>query len=342
MDPNMYAIQVENLVKRYGKTTALDGLSLEVPAGCVHGLLGSNGAGKTTMIRILATLLRPDGGVARVGGLDVTKHAADIRATIGLTGQFAAVDDDLTGFENLMLIGRLLKLSRPRAKRRASMLLERFGLAEAGKRLAKTYSGGMRRRLDLALVMVGEPAVLFLDEPTTGLDPRSRAELWDMVRDLVAGGATVLLTTQQLDEADRLASQIAVIDHGRLIASGTPAELKSRAGGQSLDVRPADRADLERARSVVAAVVGEAEIREAEGVVSLPLDPALSGPDALARLARGLEDAGVEVAELGIRLATLDEVFLSLTGRPLTDGAAAADPSAPAPAGDAQLTGEPR
>ncbi|GGM70965.1 daunorubicin resistance protein DrrA family ABC transporter ATP-binding protein [Dactylosporangium sucinum] len=334
----MYAIQVEDLVKRYGKTTALDGLSLEVPTGCVQGLLGSNGAGKTTMIRILATLLRPDGGVARVGGFDVTKNAAEVRATIGLTGQFAAVDDDLTGYENLLLIGRLLKLSRPQAKRRASMLLERFGLADVGKQLAKTYSGGMRRRLDLALVMVGEPAVLFLDEPTTGLDPRSRAELWDMVRDLVAGGATVLLTTQQLDEADRLASQIAVIDHGKLIASGTPAELKSRAGGQSLDVRPADRADLEHTRSVVTAAVGEAEVRAAEGVVSVPLVPALSGPDALAAVARRLDDAGIEVAEIGIRLATLDEVFLSLTGRPTVTEA----PAEAAPADAAQVTGEPR
>ncbi|MFB9181115.1 ATP-binding cassette domain-containing protein [Dactylosporangium sucinum] len=338
MNPNVYAIQVEDLVKRYGKTTALDGLSLEVPTGCVQGLLGSNGAGKTTMIRILATLLRPDGGVARVGGFDVTKNAAEVRATIGLTGQFAAVDDDLTGYENLLLIGRLLKLSRPQAKRRASMLLERFGLADVGKQLAKTYSGGMRRRLDLALVMVGEPAVLFLDEPTTGLDPRSRAELWDMVRDLVAGGATVLLTTQQLDEADRLASQIAVIDHGKLIASGTPAELKSRAGGQSLDVRPADRADLEHTRSVVTAAVGEAEVRAAEGVVSVPLVPALSGPDALAAVARRLDDAGIEVAEIGIRLATLDEVFLSLTGRPTVTEA----PAEAAPADAAQVTGEPR
>ncbi|MGC1284118.1 MAG: ATP-binding cassette domain-containing protein, partial [Streptosporangiaceae bacterium] len=227
MDPQYPAICTEGLVKRYGKTTALAGLDLAVPPGIVQGVLGPNGAGKTTLVRILATLLRPEAGRARVGGFDVAEQPDKVRKLITLTGQFAAVDEDLTGRENLLLIARLLELSRKAARRRADELLERFGLAEAGGRLAKTYSGGMRRRLDLAMGLVGEPQVLFLDEPTTGLDPRARGDVWDMVRDLVAAGTTVLLTTQDLDEADRLASRIAVIDRGRVIDSGTPAELKA-------------------------------------------------------------------------------------------------------------------
>jgi oleandomycin transport system ATP-binding protein len=324
MDLQSPAIYTEGLVKRYGKTTALAGLDLAVPSGMVQGVLGPNGAGKTTLVRILATLLRPDAGRALVGGFDVAARANKVRPLIGLTGQFAAVDEDLTGQENLLLIARLLELGRRAARVRAAELLERFGLADAGGRLAKTYSGGMRRRLDLAMGLVGQPEVLFLDEPTTGLDPRSRADLWDMVRGLVAGGTTVLLTTQDLDEADRLASRIAVIDEGRMIDSGTPAELKAKTGGQSLDVRTAEPAQLALAGSIVAEVAGMAggrvpgagqtAPRERDGTISVPLAPGVSGTEVLAAVSHRLGQAGVGVTELGLRLASLDEVFLALTG----------------------------
>jgi oleandomycin transport system ATP-binding protein len=315
MERQADAIRTEGLVKRYQKTTALAGLDLAVPPGMVQGVLGPNGAGKTTLVRILATLLRPDAGRAMVGGFDVAAQADKVRPLIGLTGQFAAVDEDLTGRENLLLIARLLELSRPAARRRADELLERFGLAEAGGRLAKTYSGGMRRRLDLAMGLAGRPQVLFLDEPTTGLDPRSRGELWDMVRDLVAAGATVLLTTQDLAEADRLATRIAVIDEGRMIASGTPAELKARVGGQSLDVRPAEPGELAKVGAIVAEVLGTGtEPRERDGTISVPLAPGASGTEALAAVSGRLGQAGIDVTELGLRLASLDEVFLTLTG----------------------------
>ena len=316
MDPQYPAICTEGLVKRYGKTTALAGLDLAVPPGIVQGVLGPNGAGKTTLVRILATLLRPDAGRAQVGGFDVAEQPDKVRKLITLTGQFAAVDEDLTGRENLLLIARLLELSRKAARRRADELLERFGLAEAGGRLAKTYSGGMRRRLDLAMGLVGEPQVLFLDEPTTGLDPRARGDVWDMVRDLVAAGTTVLLTTQDLDEADRLASRIAVIDRGRVIDSGTPAELKAKVGGQSLDVRPAERGELAKVGAIVAEVAGAGagEPNERDGVISAPLAPGVSGTEALAAVSHRLGQAGIGVTELGLRLASLDEVFLTLTG----------------------------
>jgi oleandomycin transport system ATP-binding protein len=324
MDLQSPAIYTEGLVKRYGKTTALAGLDLAVPPGMVQGVLGPNGAGKTTLVRILATLLRPDAGRALVGGFDVAARANKVRPLIGLTGQFAAVDEDLTGQENLLLIARLLELGRRAARGRAAELLERFGLADAGGRLAKTYSGGMRRRLDLAMGLVGQPEVLFLDEPTTGLDPRSRADLWYMVRGLVAGGTTVLLTTQDLDEADRLASRIAVIDEGRMIDSGTPAELKAKTGGQSLDVRTAEPAQLALAGSIVAEVAGMAGgrvpgagqtvPRERDGTISVPLAPGVSGTEVLAAVSHRLGQAGVGVTELGLRLASLDEVFLALTG----------------------------
>jgi oleandomycin transport system ATP-binding protein len=316
MDPQYPAICTEGLVKRYGKTTALAGLDLAVPPGIVQGVLGPNGAGKTTLVRILATLLRPDAGRARVGGFDVAEQPEEVRKLITLTGQFAAVDEDLTGRENLLLIARLLELSRKAARRRADELLERFGLAEAGGRLAKTYSGGMRRRLDLAMGLVGEPQVLFLDEPTTGLDPRARGDVWDMVRDLVAAGTTVLLTTQDLDEADRLASRIAVIDRGRVIDSGTPAELKAKVGGQSLDVRPAEPGELAKVGAIVAEVAGAGagEPNERDGVISAPLAPGVSGTEALAAVSHRLGQAGIGVTELGLRLASLDEVFLTLTG----------------------------
>lgn len=309
------AIYAEDLAKKFGKTTALDGLSLSVPSGTVQGLLGPNGAGKTTMIRILATLLTPDRGVARVGGFDVLKQPRQVRTKIGLTGQYAAVDEDMTGYENLLLIGRLLEMPRPAARRRARGLLEHFDLAEAGGRLAKTYSGGMRRRLDLAMGLVGDPEVLFLDEPTAGLDPRARNDLWETVRDLVAGGTTVLLTTQDLAEADRLASHITVIDHGQVIASGTPAELKAMVGGQTLIVRPADCGRLAQVAGIVAEVTGVSSPPETEGAVSAPLDPDERGAQVLAVVAQRLEMSSIEVTELGIRLATLDEVFFALTGR---------------------------
>jgi oleandomycin transport system ATP-binding protein len=316
MDPQYPAICAEGLVKRYGKTTALAGLDLAVPSGIVQGVLGPNGAGKTTLVRILATLLRPDAGRAQVGGFDVAGQPDKVRKLITLTGQFAAVDEDLTGRENLLLIARLLELSRKAARRRADELLERFGLAEAGGRLAKTYSGGMRRRLDLAMGLVREPQVLFLDEPTTGLDPRARGDVWDMVRDLVAAGTTVLLTTQDLDEADRLASRIAVIDRGRLIDSGTPAELKAKVGGQSLDVRPAEPGELAKVGTIVAEVTGAGAgaPNERDGVISAPLAPGVSGTEALAAVSHRLGQAGIGVTELGLRLASLDEVFLTLTG----------------------------
>jgi oleandomycin transport system ATP-binding protein len=315
----MDAICTEGLAKRYGKTTALAGLDLAVPPGMVQAVLGPNGAGKTTLVRILATLLRPDSGRATVGGFDVAAQADRVRPLIGLTGQFAAVDEDMTGRENLLLIARLLELSRRAARKRAGELLERFGLAEAGGRLAKTYSGGMRRRLDLAMGLVGAPRVLFLDEPTTGLDPRARGDLWDMIRDLVTGGTTVLLTTQDLDEADRLASRIAVIDRGRLIDSGTPAELKAKVGGQSLDVRPAEPGQLAKVGAIVVEVTGADAARgaapdERDGAISVPLAPGVSGTEVLAAVSHRLGQAGIEVTELGLRLASLDEVFLTLTG----------------------------
>jgi oleandomycin transport system ATP-binding protein len=308
-----YQLRAEGLLKRYGKTTALAGLDFAVPPGTVFGLLGPNGAGKTTVVRILATLLRMDGGAAQVGGFDVRRQPDQVRRLIGLTGQYAAVDEDLTGQENATLIGRLLGLSRHETRRRAGELLARFDLAEAGSRLVKTYSGGMRRRLDLLVSMLGRPSVLFLDEPTTGLDPAGRHSVWDLVRDRVADGMTVLLTTQNLDEADRLATDIAVIDHGRMIASGSPAELKAAVGGQTLDARPADQASLTAVAAIVAAVAGSDPVTDAGGLVSVPVPGSRSGTELLAAVAGRLEQAGIACSELGLRLASLDEVFLTLT-----------------------------
>src|SRR5689334_1616682 len=308
-----YAVQAEGLVKRFGKTTALAGVDLAVRPGTVVGLLGPNGAGKTTAVRVLATLLRPDGGRAVVGGFDVVREPDRVRALIGLTGQYAAVDEDLTGFENLVLIGRLLELPRRDAKRRATELLARFDLADAARRSVKTYSGGMRRRLDLAASLISRPDILFLDEPTTGLDPRSRGEVWQMVRQLVADGATVLLTTQYLDEADRLANEIAVVDHGRVIATGTPSELKAKVGGQTLDVRPTELSDLDRVSAIVESVVGVKPSGHADdaGLLSVPVDDEDAFPAVVARL----KQEQIRVTELALRLASLDEVFLALTGR---------------------------
>ena len=314
------AIRAEGLVRRFGTTTALAGVDLAVRSGTVFGLLGPNGAGKTTAVRILATLLRPDDGRATVGGYDVVRQAHQVRQLIGLTGQYASVDENLTGTENLLLIGRLLGMSRAGARARARELLVRFHLDDAADRAAKTYSGGMRRRLDLAASLVGRPQVLFLDEPTTGLDPRSRNESWDIVRGLVGDGVTVLLTTQYLDEADQLADEIAVVDHGRVIALGSPEELKAKVGGQALSVRPTDPADLDTVVSVVSAVVG-AEAVVIQSTVTAPV----SDPAALPAIVRRLDDAGVSVAELALRGASLDEVFLSLTGHRADDGPAPAD-----------------
>jgi oleandomycin transport system ATP-binding protein len=306
-----HAIWAEGLVKRFGETTALDGVDLGVRTGTVLGLLGPNGAGKTTAVRVLSTLLIPDAGHARVGGYDVVRDAHQVRQLIGLTGQYAAVDEMLTGTENLLLIGRLLGHPKRQAKARARELLDDFGLTDAADRAAKTYSGGMRRRLDLAASLVGRPAMLYLDEPTTGLDPRARAELWNLIRSLVAGGVTVLLTTQYLDEADQLCDEIVVVDHGKVIASGTPGELKAKTGAQTLAVRPED----ERHLPVVTSVVGElAKVTpEVEGQL---VTAAVTDPAVLPAVVRRLDDAGVVVTELALRSSSLNEVFLSLTGHP--------------------------
>jgi ABC-2 type transport system ATP-binding protein len=311
------AIEAEGLVKHYGKTKALDGLDLTVARRTVYGLLGPNGAGKTTAVRVLATLLRPDGGRARVDGHDVVAEAAAVRRTIGLTGQYAALDEYLTGRSNLIMIGRLSRLITRAATRRADELLERFGLAEAANRAVKTYSGGMRRRLDLAASLIGHPSVLFLDEPTTGLDPTARALMWDIVRELVADGTTLLLTTQYLDEADQLAGRIAVIDGGRVIAEGTPAELKASVGGQRVLLTLAEAGDA--AVAVKALQPFAAGSITPNGSVSDPggrlLDVPVIATDGLAtEVLRALDAAGVGVSDIAVRSASLDDVFLTLTG----------------------------
>jgi oleandomycin transport system ATP-binding protein len=304
------AIQAEGLVKRFGDTTALAGADLSAPTGTVLAVLGPNGAGKTTAVRILATLLRPDQGHAIVGGYDVVTQAHQVRQLIALTGQYAAVDESLTGVENLLLIGRLLGLSRAAARRRAGELLEEFALADAGGRAAKTYSGGMRRRLDLAASMVGRPRILYLDEPTTGLDPRGRGDLWRVVRGLVRDGVTVLLTTQYMEEADQLADDVVVIDHGRVVATGTPDQLKTQVGGQVLHVSPVRHTDIATVARVVTDLAGAAPDAVNGSVTARVADPALP-PAILQRLT----DAGVPVAELSLRKPSLDEAFFALTGR---------------------------
>ena len=304
------AIRTEGLTKSFGAKRVLSGLDLEVPAGAIFGLLGPNGAGKTTAVRILATLMRPDSGRAYVLGRDVVSQAQSVRQVIGLTGQYAAVDDLISARENLYMIGRLLGLKRRAARARSAQLLDAFGLADAAAIKVKDYSGGMRRRLDLAASLVGDPAVLFLDEPTTGLDLASRNQLWEMIRDLAAGGTTVLLTTQYLDEADQLASQIMVIDRGVTVAQGTPADLKSLAGGQVLEVRPLRPDDLAAAASVLGELTGMIH-PAAEGdllTVHVP-DEAL-----VTAAARSLDSAGIPVSHLAVRLPSLDEAFLAITG----------------------------
>jgi oleandomycin transport system ATP-binding protein len=303
------AIEAEGLAKRYGETRALDGVDLVVPQGRLLGVLGPNGAGKTTAVRILATLLRPDAGRAVVGGFDVVGQAHQVRSLIGLTGQYAAVDETLTGAENLVMIGRLLDLSRAEARRRAAELLERFDLTGAAGRPAKTYSGGMRRRLDLAASLVGRPEVIFLDEPTTGLDPAGRDEVWAMVRGLMADGVTVLLTTQYLEEADQLADDIVVFDHGKVIASGTSDELKATTGAQVLQVRPQRAEHLDLVSRVIADVAGNVPDTAGGQVTANITDPAV-----VPAVVRRLDDLGVIATELSLRKSTLDEVFLALTG----------------------------
>jgi oleandomycin transport system ATP-binding protein len=315
-----YAIQAEGLRKRFGSTQALDGVDLAAREGAVLGVLGPNGAGKTTAVRILATLLPTDGGHAEVGGHDVARHPHLVRATIGLTGQYASVDEDLTGTQNLIMIGRLLNLSARDAKARAAELLSWFDLADAASRVAKTYSGGMRRRLDMAASLVGRPAVIFLDEPTTGLDPAKREEMWDVVRSLVAEGSTVLLTTQYLDEADALADEIVVIDHGRVIANDTADELKRVVGGQRIEVRPTDPSRLDEVTSLLAEITGARPEISGRNKVSVPVP----GEQLFAPVVARLAAAGIGVDELSLHLPSLDEVFLTLTGH----GTDASDESA--------------
>ncbi|HEY0485196.1 MAG TPA: ATP-binding cassette domain-containing protein, partial [Mycobacteriales bacterium] len=320
--PRDDAIVVEDLRKRYGTTQALDGLDLTVAEGTVLGVLGPNGAGKTTAVRVLATLLRPDSGHASVFGVDVLADPVRVRQMIGLTGQYAAVDEYLTGWENLEMVGRLFRLGRRAARQRADELLERFELTEAAGRTAKTYSGGMRRRLDIAASLVARPRVLFLDEPTTGLDPRSRIGMWHVIADLVRDGTTMLLTTQYLEEADQLAHRIAVVDHGRVIAGGTADELKESVGGERLHVTVADRAQLGLALDLLRPLAdGEPDADEETGELTVPVR---RGAGVLPDVVRELDGAGIAIADLAVRRPTLDDVFLTLTGHTAEDGAAGA------------------
>ncbi len=318
------AVHVEGVVKRFGKTTALAGVDLDVEEATVFGLLGPNGAGKTTLVRVLATLLSPDAGRAEVFGRDVVHDAAGVRELLGLTGQFAAVDEILTGRENLQMFGRLFDLSAADARARADELLERFDLADAADRPARTYSGGMRRRLDLASSLLTRPRVLFLDEPTTGLDPRSRIEIWSVVRELVREGTTLLLTTQYLEEADQLAEQIAVIDHGRVIAQGTGNELKDRVGGQILELELVRAEERDKARAALAGI-GCGPPEPGERLAQLTLPAPRDGLEMIEDAASALRKAGIGVSDLGLRRPTLDDVFLQLTGAPPSENGAGAE-----------------
>ncbi|WP_112469236.1 ATP-binding cassette domain-containing protein [Streptomyces triticisoli] len=306
------AIYAEGLVKTFGDVRALDGVDLDVPEGTVLGLLGPNGAGKTTTVRCLTTLLRPDSGKAVVAGLDVLEHPNEVRRSIGLSGQFAAVDEYLTGRENLQMVGRLYQMRAGAAKTRAAELLEQFNLADAADRPAKTYSGGMRRRLDLAAALVVSPPVMFMDEPTTGLDPRNRQQLWDVIKQLVSGGTTLLLTTQYLEEADHLAHEIAVVDHGRVIARGTSDQLKARTGGERVEVVVHDREHISTACEVLRGFgKGDTAVEEHTRKLTVPVT---GGAKLLAEIIRELDARGIEIDDIGLRRPTLDDVFLSLTG----------------------------
>jgi ABC-2 type transport system ATP-binding protein len=306
------AIYAEGLVKTFGDVRALDGVDLDVPEGTVLGLLGPNGAGKTTAVRVLTTLLKPDSGKAVVAGIDVLRHPNEVRRQIGLSGQFAAVDEYLTGRENLQMVGQLYQMSGKAAKARAGELLEQFNLAEAADRTAKTYSGGMRRRLDLAAALVVRPPVMFMDEPTTGLDPRNRMALWDVIQDLVAGGTTLLLTTQYLEEADRLAHDICVIDHGKVIARGTSDQLKAQTGGERVEVVVHEREDLVPAAEVLRGFgKGELKVQDHTRQITVPVT---GGAKLLAEVIRELDTRGIEIDDIGLRRPTLDDVFISLTG----------------------------
>ncbi|RPK51623.1 ATP-binding cassette domain-containing protein [Streptomyces sp. ADI93-02] len=306
------AIYAEGLVKTFGDVRALDGVDLDVPEGTVLGLLGPNGAGKTTAVRVLTTLIQPDSGQAAVAGIDVLKNPDEVRRSIGLSGQFAAVDEYLTGRENLQMVGQLYQMGARDAKKRAGELLEKFNLADAADRTAKTYSGGMRRRLDLAAALVVSPPVMFMDEPTTGLDPRNRQQLWEVIEELVAGGTTLLLTTQYLEEADHLAHDICVIDHGKVIARGTSDQLKARTGGERVEVVVHRPDEIGPARSVLA-TYGKGEIAVAEHTRKLTV-PVTGGAKLLAEVIRDLDAHGVEIDDIGLRRPTLDDVFISLTG----------------------------
>jgi oleandomycin transport system ATP-binding protein len=317
------AIETERLTKSFGSTQALSGLDLTVPQGGILGLLGPNGAGKTTAVRVLATLLRPDSGHARVLGADVVRQAAEVRSRIGLTGQYAALDDYLTGRANLVMIGQLSRLSRSQARLRADELLARFGLTQAAGRAVKTYSGGMRRRLDLAASLIGRPEVLFLDEPTTGLDPNSRAVMWEIIRELAADGTTLLLTTQYLDEADQLASQVAVIDVGRVVAEGTPDQLKAKVGEDRIAVQLVPGSDLAAAVAVVQAQTTGPVDADPEQLLVTAQMPAREG--VTTDVVRALDTAGIRVTDVTLRRSSLDDVFMILTGHRAAPEQAAAD-----------------
>ncbi|MFJ6936932.1 ATP-binding cassette domain-containing protein [Streptomyces sp. NPDC101132] len=324
------AIYAEGLVKTFGDVRALDGVDLDVPEGTVLGLLGPNGAGKTTTVRVLTTLIQPDSGTASVAGIDVLKHPNEVRRSIGLSGQFAAVDEYLTGRENLQMVGRLYQMNAKAAKARAVELLERFNLADAADRTAKTYSGGMRRRLDLAAALVVRPPVMFMDEPTTGLDPRNRQALWDVIEELVAGGTTLLLTTQYLEEADRLAHDICVVDHGRVIARGTSDQLKAQTGGERVEVVVHEREHIADAAGVLTGF-GKSPATVEEHTRKLTV-PVTGGAKLLAEVIRELDARGIEIDDIGLRRPTLDDVFISLTGHAAAlaeeeNGAAGADRS---------------